>query len=57
MFRGASVLESESERTEPVEFDDVTDEIRRWSSQSVSEDEYQRFVSVEDGVTVPTSLR
>ncbi len=48
MFRGASVLESESERTEPVEFDDVTDEIRRWSS--VSEDEYQRFVSVEDGV-------
>ena len=48
MFRGGSALESESERTEPAEFDAVTDEIRRWSS--VSEDECQRFVSVEDGV-------
>ncbi len=48
MFRGASVLESESERTDPDEFDVVTDEIRRWSS--VSEDECQWFVSVEDGV-------
>ena len=48
MFRGASALESEPERTEPAEFDAVTDEIRRWSS--VSEDECQRFVSVEDGV-------
>jgi hypothetical protein len=47
MFRGTSALESESEITEPVEFDVVIDEIRRWSS--VSEDEYQRFVSV-DGV-------
>ena len=48
MFRGASVLESEFEKTEPAEFDTVTDEIRRWSS--VSEDECHRFVSVEDGV-------
>ena len=48
MFSGGSVFESESERTEPTEFDAVTDEIRRWSS--VSEDECQRFVSVEDGV-------
>ena len=47
-FRGASDLESESERTELVEFDTVTDEIRRWSS--VSEDECQWFVSVENGV-------
>ena len=33
--------------TDPAEFDTVTDasEIRRWSS--VSEDEYQWFVSVE----------
>ncbi len=45
MFRGASTLKSESEITEPAEFDSVTDEIRRWSS--VSEDE---FVSTEDGV-------
>ena len=49
MFRGASALEpQESEMTEPAEFDPVTDEIRRWSS--VSEDECQRFVCVEDGV-------
>ncbi len=33
---------------EPAELDAVTDEIRRWST--VSEDESQRFVSVEDGV-------
>ena len=47
MFRGASALEpQESEMTEPVEFDVVTDEIRRWSS--LLEDECQRFV--EDGV-------
>ena len=46
MFRGTSVLESESEMTEPAEFDTVTNEIRRWSS--VSEDECQRLV--EDGV-------
>ena len=49
MFRGASVLEpQESEMTESGEFDAVTDEIRRWSS--VSEDECQWFVCVEDGV-------
>jgi hypothetical protein len=49
MFRGASALEpQESEMTEPVEFDPVIDEIRRWSS--VSEDECQRFVCVENGV-------
>ena len=49
MFRGGSALEpQESEMTEPVEFDPVTDEIRRWSS--VSEDECQWFVCVEDGV-------
>ena len=47
MFRGASVLESESKRTESAEIDTFTDEIRSWSS--VSEDEYQRVVSVEDG--------
>ena len=46
MFRGASALECEV--TETAEFDAVTDEIRRWSS--VSEDEYQWFVCVEDGV-------
>ena len=46
MFQGASTLESEV--TETVEFDAVTDEIRRWSS--LSEDECQQFVSVEDGV-------
>jgi hypothetical protein len=49
MFRGASALETqESAMTEPAEFDAVTDEIRRWSS--VSEDECQLFVCVEDGV-------
>jgi hypothetical protein len=49
MFRGASALEpQESEMTEAAEFDPVTDEIRRWSS--VSEDECQWFVCVEDGV-------
>jgi hypothetical protein len=49
MFRGASALEpQESAMTEPAEFDPVTDEIRRWSS--VSEDECQWFVCVEDGV-------
>jgi hypothetical protein len=49
MFRGASSLEpQESEMTEPPEFHPVTDEIRRWSS--VSEDECQRFVCVEDVV-------
>jgi hypothetical protein len=36
--------------TEPTEFDPVTDEIRRWSS--VSEDECQWFVCVEDGAQV-----
>jgi hypothetical protein len=36
--------------TESAEFCAVSDEIRRWSS--FSEGEYQRFVSVEDGVTV-----
>jgi hypothetical protein len=40
IFRGTSALESESEMTEPPEFDTFTDEIRRWSS--VSEDECQR---------------
>jgi hypothetical protein len=49
MFRGASTLEpQESDMTETGEFDTVTDEIRRWSS--VSEDECQWFVCVEDGV-------
>ena len=49
MFRGTCALEpQESEMIEPGEFDAVTDEIRRWSS--VSEDECQRFVCVEDGV-------
>ncbi len=44
MFRGASSLEpQESEMTEPVEFDTVTNEIRRWSS--VSEDECGLSVS------------
>jgi len=41
-----SVLESEV--TEPVDFDTVSDEIRRWSS--LSEGECQRFVSAEDGI-------
>ena len=40
-FRGVSVLESEV--TESVEVDAVSDEIRRWSS--LSEDECQRFVT------------
>jgi hypothetical protein len=40
----------ESEVTESAEFYTVSDEIRRWSS--LSEGEYQRFVSTEDGVTV-----
>ena len=44
MFRGASSLEGEV--TDTVEFDTVTDEIRRWSS--LSADECQRFV--KDGV-------
>jgi hypothetical protein len=38
----------ESEATESSEFNEVSDEIRRWSS--LSEDECQRFVSAEDGV-------
>ena len=38
----------ESEVTESVDCDSVSDEIRRWSS--LSEDEFQRFVSDEDGV-------
>ena len=38
----------EVEVTETVEVDTVSDEIRRWSS--LSEDEYQRFVTTEDGV-------
>ena len=38
----------EAEVTESVEVDAVSDEIRRWSS--LSEDECQRFVGVEDGV-------
>ena len=46
MFRGVSALESEM--TESGKFDAVTDEIRRWSS--LSEDECQWFVCVEDGV-------
>ena len=37
----------ESEVTESVEFDAVIDEIRRWSS--LSEDEYQRFVTTYRG--------
>lgn len=41
-----SVLETEV--TESVEVDAVIDEIWRWSS--LSEDEYQRFVTAEDGV-------
>ena len=45
-FRGVSVLESEV--TESVEVDAVSDEIRRWSS--LSEDECQCFVTTEDGV-------
>ncbi len=42
------VLESEVTDTEPVDFNVVSDEIWRWSS--LSEDEYQCFVIVEDGV-------
>ena len=38
----------EAEVTESVEVDTVNDEIRRWSS--LSEDECQCFVTVEDGV-------
>ena len=34
--------------TDPVDFDTVSDEIRRWSS--LSEDRFQCFVSDEDGV-------
>ncbi len=44
--RGVSTLESEV--TESSEFYTDSDEILRWSS--LSEGEYQRFVSVEDGV-------
>ncbi len=56
MFRSASALETqESEMTESVEFDAVTDEIRMWSS--VSEDECKRFVCVEGGVLNVFSLR
>ncbi len=40
----------ESEVTESAEFYKVSDEIRRWSS--LSEGEYQRFVSAKEGVTV-----
>ncbi len=49
-FRGVSALESEV--SEPVEVDPVSDEIRRWSN--LSEDECQCFVSAEDISTVPT---
>ena len=40
----------EPEVTESAEFYAVSDEIRRWSS--LSEGEFQLFVSAEDGVTV-----
>ena len=46
MFRGVSALESEV--AESAEFDAVKHEIRRWSS--LSEDECQRILSVDDGV-------
>jgi hypothetical protein len=46
MFRGVSPLESAV--AESSEFDTSTDEMRRWSS--LSEDECQWVVSVEDGV-------
>ena len=42
------LLSPSSKRTEPSGFDAVTNQIRRWSS--LSEDECQWFVSVEDGV-------
>ena len=61
MFRGVSALESEhAESTETADFDPVTDEIPRWSSlsehdeiprwSSLPEHQYERFLSVEDGV-------
>ena len=40
----------ETEVTESVEVDPVSDEIHRWAS--LSEGEFQLFVSAEDGVTV-----
>ncbi len=43
----------ESEVSEPLEVDPVSDEIRRWSN--LSEDECQRFVSVEDFFNNPDS--
>ncbi len=46
--RNIGLESQQSEMTEPTEFDAVTGEIRRWSS--VSEDECQWFVCVEDGV-------
>jgi hypothetical protein len=42
------MLSVESEVTESDEFDEVSDEIRTWSS--LSEGECQRFVSAEDDV-------
>ena len=47
-FRGVSVLDPEV--TESAEFYTVSDEIHRWAS--LSEGEFQLFVSAEDGVTV-----
>ena len=41
----------ESEVSEPVEVDPVSDEIRRWSN--LSEGECQRFVSAEDFFNSP----
>jgi hypothetical protein len=43
----------ESEVSESVEVDPVSDEIRRWSN--LSEGEYQRFVSAEDFFNSPDS--
>jgi hypothetical protein len=45
IFRGASVLESESEMTESSEFDEVNDEIRKSSSVSSG-----RRMTTEDNV-------
>ncbi len=50
MYRSAPVTQvgASPKVTESVEVDAVNDEIRRWSS--LSEDEFQRFVTTEDGV-------
>jgi hypothetical protein len=47
-FRGVSALEPEV--TESAEFYVVSGEFRRWLS--LSEGQYQRFFSAEDGITV-----